>query len=558
MQNTNGIANAPLTSSKAVNKILFELKSRLYDMNGAALYLMAAYDKSAVIVKNLRQDRNVRQIDPMKVEELRRHLELIGVEARQLYKDVHGNVARLHDYRLRLHEAFPKNRTNVDAYFNEMMKLRKNAERNALEIANKAPARAREIQGMAGRGFGNYMSGADVVTSRGTISSEEVSADRSVQAPPTENTVTRQSRIDQLLAEKLGKDKSSVVIEEDSVSKEEDSVSKEEQEELDAFLQGAGVADGVNMPPLMVDPSEAEETVSGYSEKSSEIPPLMVIETGEVVAEKPAPIVKSSIQKIPSSSSSSAATVKAPVVTAKPSAVAVKTVTKEPVDDDGGFGGFNDEGEKPVAEQPEVKKPEVKKPEVKKPEVKQPVKVDNDFDSFGGFDDEEPAKTSTEKPAVKSSEPTKVDPKKPTGEGNDEFEGFMDFDEGFVPLDKTSDVAMGSRVPSFSERIAAEFKRQGISEGVAAPPVRSVTKQDSPVNHQSFATSLKSELAEGLPSDRELLPEEHSTIIASLLDFSDNGDSDPREANDASKAEKPSYSGNGKIQQLLNQLNSFK
>lgn len=216
------------------------------------------------------------------------------------------------------------------------------------------------------------------------------------------------------------------------------------------------------------------------------------------------------------------------------------------------------EAKKPEVNKPEVKKPEVKKPEVKKPEVKQPVKVDNDFDSFGGFDDEEPAKTSTEKPAVKSSEPTKVDPKKPTGEGNDEFEGFMDFDEGFVPLDKTSDVAMGSRVPSFSERIAAEFKRQGISEGVAAPPVRSVTKQDSPVNHQSFATSLKSELAEGLPSDRELLPEEHSTIIASLLDFSDNGDSDPREANDASKAEKPSYSGNGKIQQLLNQLNSFK
>jgi len=525
-----------LTPSIKANKILFELRTRLYDMNGASLYLQANYDKAAVVVKNLKEKRNTIQINPVKVERLRQDLEKIGAEAAKLHKDIDKNVGTFRNFRLRLHQAFPRHVAVLDAYFNEILQLRKRAERCSLQVARKAPARAREIQSMAGQGFGNYLSRPGVVTARGSGNYNHSTENVATVPSTTADIAARRSRIDQLLADKLGTGDRSVV-------NNANYVSDEEQAELDAFFKGAGVSDSVAMPPMMVapsitDPGGTDQLDVDDSNSYSRIPPLMVVETREPVATR-APVI-----------------VKAPVVTK----AAVKVPTKIPaaavVDDDDGFGGFGDDEEEPA--KPAPKKVAPKKPAPKKP-TPVPATTDDDEDGFGGFggfgdDEEEPAKPAPKKSAPKKPAPKKAD----DADDEDDFEGFMDFDEGFVPRHKNSDVASRTnqkRMPSFSERVAAEFQRQGISTRVAAPPIRKTVIAEGPVK-ESFARSLKSEIASGLPSDREFLSDDQSSLITSLLDFNDNAEAGEEDKNNTPARKHRTYSGSGRIQELLKKLNS--
>ena len=428
---TSSVLLASAATDGQVGTILTQLQMKLSDLRSKALRLKLDYDKSAVIVSNMRKARGNVQVDPRQVVALRQELDRMAYKAKELRMEMDAKSKQLLRYEAPLRRRYPVQAESFRLYFRQLRSMRQSTNRVCSNVAREAPRRSREVERMLRNGFGNYMAQGDMVTARATTAKTD--------AMPTATT----SRAEEI-RKRLRATKSA------------------EEEELDRFF-GESEKDAVSkMPPLMVDPADNSNVVASSAKPT--MPPMMVIPSSSKRSTKRATSAPKPTR--PSAPTKKPAPTKAPAVTKAPEPT--KAPTKAPASGD-----------------------------------------DDDDDDFGGFDNFDDSAKKEPAKAPPKKEPKKEPAKKPAKSGDDEdFDSFMDFDDSSAPmLNREQEVAMApgqrKKFKLFSERIADEFKRHGVVERTAAPPVVRYQKPKRQDRTRSFASRLQEEISRGLPDDEE-------------------------------------------------------
>ncbi len=438
------ITSGPLLASAAddaeVGVILEQLQQKLSSLRTKALRLKLDYDKAAVIVNNMRAAQGRSQVDPRQVIALKQDLDRMSVLAKQLRSEMEYKAKQLGKYERPLRRRYPVQAESFRLYFRQLQSIRSTTKRVCNDVARDAPRRVRDVDRMLRAGFGNYMAQGNMVTARATTPTMDNS-----NTAMTGAVGTGTSRADEI-RKRLRSNKTA------------------EEEELDRFFGESDKDAATKMPPLMVDPSDNANV--NVSASKPTMPPMMVIpSSGKKSTSKATRAPKPTRASQPTKAPAPTRATKAPAAT--------KTPTKAPAssgdddDDDDGFGGFDD---------------------------------------FDGDAKKAPAPTKAA-PKAPTKAPTKA-PAKKSGDDDEDFDSFMDFEDGEAPmLNRESEVAMApgqrKKFKLFSERIADEFKRHGVVERTAAPPI--VRRQNKTISRRdktrSFASRLKEEISRGLPDD---------------------------------------------------------
>jgi len=434
-----------------VGAVLEQLHLKLVELRDQGRQLKSQYDKAALIVANLQAQQGRTQVDTRQVVALKQDLDRMGYDARQLRDDMDKKVARLEHYERPLHRRFPQQSPTFGRYFDQLRTLRTMTRQLCTVVTREAPRRARDVERMLRKGFGTYMSGSDALAARST---PPPTVDAATTAPPAADGAV--SRADEIRA----RVRASRTVEE---------------EELDRFFGGSAEDAAANMPSLSGEPTSVQgdddEPAVYEDDVQRTTPPVRPSDDDDAPAPAPTRTV-----------------VATPKPTTAPPPATTAPATKPPApkaseeDDFGGFGGFEDGGDKPAATPTPTKAPATKPPATNPPATNPPA---------------------TKPPAAKTDD-------KKSGKGEDDFGDFMDFDDSAVPVERDEEVAAApgrqEGFQLFSERMADEFRRHGVVERVAAPPADGSAGAASRrlSGTKNFAARLKEEISKGIPDADEL------------------------------------------------------